>query len=393
MRAIVPDYIREAIRSLPPLPAAVQQLLTLVREPEVDFKRIVKVIESDQTLTVRTLRAANSAFYGASRQIQTVRQATVLLGREAIVNLALSISVMNLESSLNGAWAHHAEAFWRHSIATGTAARALAHAQRTCDPGEAFVAGLVHDIGKLVLLMHHGEMYADVLQQAQGEPLHAYEKEHLGIHHAAVGEALCIHWNLPDETTEAVAAHHDPNRQAPGTLAGVVGYANDLVKIARIGGSGNRYVELCPPARQLVRSMDVNTQETLLQALPQKVQDTEEVFRSTSTSEHPSPTGTGAVAVHLTDPATCEIIRLALRFHGYTPTGPDLPALSSGDGAATVVATVADADAPTTSAEPTLSFSSWAEAHMSADGRHLNIVALHDWLRDGLQHVSTAAAA
>lgn len=393
MRAIVPDYIREAIRSLPPLPAAVQQLLTLVREPEVDFRQIVKVIESDQTLTVRTLRAANSAFYGASRQIQTVRQATVLLGREAIVNLALSISVMNLESSLNGAWARHAEAFWRHSIATGTAARALAHAKRTCDPGEAFVAGLVHDIGKLVLLMHHGEMYADVLQHAQDQPLHAYEKEHLGIHHAAVGEALCIHWNLPDEITEAVAAHHDPNRQAPGTLAGVVGYANDLVKMARIGGSGNRYVELCPPVRQLVRSMDGPIQNTLLQALPQKVQDTEAVFRSTSSSEHPRPTGTGAVAVHLPHPAAREIVRIALHFHGYTPSGPDLPSVSSGDGAAAIVATIAAHEPAAASAAPTLAFNAWADAHLSDDGRYLNVAALHDWLHDGLPQGARAATA
>lgn len=393
MRAIVPDYIREAIRSLPPLPAAVQQLLTLVREPEVDFQQIVKVIESDQTLTVRTLRAANSAFYGASRQIQTVRQATVLLGREAIVNLALSISVMNIESSLNGAWARHAEAFWRHSIATGTAARALAHAQRTCDPGEAFVAGLVHDIGKLVLLMHHGELYADVLQQAQGQPHHTYEKEHLGIHHAAVGEALCIHWNLPDEITEAVAAHHDPSRQAPGTLAGMVGYANDLVKMARIGGSGNRYVELCPPARQLVRTMDARAQETLLHALPQKVQDTEEVFRSTRSGEIPSATGTGAVTVHLTDPAARELVRLALHFHGYSPTGPDIPALSSGDGVATVVATISDDGAPETSTGPALSFRAWAEAHISEDSPHLNIVALHDWLSSSLPQGTEATAA
>jgi len=90
MEPTVPDYILDSVRSLPPLPASVQRLLTIARDPDVDFREITQVIETDQTLTARTLRAANSAFYGVPRRVETVRQAAVLLGSDTLVNMALS---------------------------------------------------------------------------------------------------------------------------------------------------------------------------------------------------------------------------------------------------------------------------------------------------------------
>lgn len=372
----MPDYIREAIQSLPPLPASVQQLLTLSREPEVDFRQIVKVIESDQTLTVRTLRAANSAFYGASRQIQTVQQATVLLGRDAIVNLALSISVMNLERSLGDSWARHAANFWRHSIATGTAARWIARYVEGADAEEAFVAGLVHDIGKLVLLTHHGELYGDMLVSAQDAPLHEYEQEQLGIKHTAVGEALCIHWNLPENITDAVAAHHDKQRQAAGSLAQIVGYANDMVKLAQLGYSGNRFVSLHDRESHLILQMPDDAQQELLRTLPQKVAESEQIFSQNGAAQEmgqEQAEAKGSVSLEAASEREREALRLALMFNGYRPVGRGVS--SGGDGATSVVATLTDKDST-----PGAGYGAWRTSHVTADGDFINADELNKWL-------------
>ena len=98
--ATVPDYIHESVRTLPVLPTAVTRLLSLARDVNVDFREIARVIETDQTLTARTLRAANSPLNGVSRPVKTVRQATVLLGTDTIINLALGVSVISLQSGL-----------------------------------------------------------------------------------------------------------------------------------------------------------------------------------------------------------------------------------------------------------------------------------------------------
>ena len=100
VHSAIPSFVLDSVRSLPPLPAAVNKLLALAREPDADFRQITTVIETDQTLTARTLKASNSAIYGLPKRVETVRQATVLLGREALLSLAVGASVTSLQESL-----------------------------------------------------------------------------------------------------------------------------------------------------------------------------------------------------------------------------------------------------------------------------------------------------
>ena len=123
--AAVPDYIHESVRTLPVLPTAVTRLLSLARDINVDFREIARVIETDQTLTARTLRAANSPLNGVSRPVKTVRQAAVLLGADTIINLALGVSVISLQSGLYKNLPVDPNAFERHSIAVGHHAHAF----------------------------------------------------------------------------------------------------------------------------------------------------------------------------------------------------------------------------------------------------------------------------
>ena len=266
----VPDDIVDSIGTLPVLPTAVTRLLALTQNDEVSFRELASVVESDPTLMARTLRLANSPLYSTARQIKTVQQAMVLLGTEVIVNLAVGVSIVSIQVRLYERLPIDAEAFGRHSVAVALAARKLARHFKLPNPGEAFVVGLLHDIGKLVLLRHFGEAYARLMVRAQqGEKaLNELEQEVYELDHAVVGYALCRHWNLPCSMAEAVATHHAAT--LPRSLGDLVSKANDLVKTIQIGNSGNCYITAVQGQpgdliahgwlRELILSLPVETQ-------------------------------------------------------------------------------------------------------------------------------------
>ncbi|SHK66784.1 HDOD domain-containing protein [Rhodothermus profundi] len=322
MSASIPEYIYESVRSLPPLPAAVERLLAMSREPEVDFRKVSQVIESDPALTARILRAANSAFYGVSRRVQTVRQAIVLLGHEVIINLALGVSVLNLKRNLLKQWPGDPAAFWRHSLSVALLARELARQLKLADSEGAFVAGLLHDIGKLVLLSHHGVVYAQALLAARQspDPLFLLERELFDVDHAAAGYALCQHWNLPEALAQAVAEHHAEEPPASGTIAELVYDANELIKRLGLGDSGNAFTTLqtgpLPPHRRLT----FDRLRELIKQLVKELEHTEAILEGPSHREA-LPTlpsrSRGLVHLHLRDPQLVDLLRIVLWAMGY----------------------------------------------------------------------------
>ncbi|WP_397546189.1 HDOD domain-containing protein [Rhodothermus marinus] len=322
MSNAIPEYIYESVRSLPPLPAAVERLLAMSREPEVDFRKVSQVIESDPALTARILRAANSAFYGVSRRVQTVRQAVVLLGHEVVINLALGVSVLNLKRNLLKQWPGDPAAFWRHSLSVALMARELARQLKLTDTEGAFVAGLLHDIGKLVLLSHHGVVYAQTLLAARqsSDPLYLLERELFEVDHAAAGYALCQHWNLPEALAQAVAEHHADEPPASGTIAELVYDANELIKRLGLGDSGNAFTTLrtgpLPPHRRLT----FDRLQELVRQLISELEHTEAILEGPSHRDT-LPTlparSRGTVHLHLRDPQMVDLLRVVLWAMGY----------------------------------------------------------------------------
>ena len=125
MEQDVPGYIIECVTNLPPLPTVVDRLMELAHQENLNFRKLSDLVSTDPTLTARILRAANSAMYGASVQIQTVHQATVYLGEDTIINLALGVSVLGMQKRFRHEWPLGNEAFWRHNIGVASAARIL----------------------------------------------------------------------------------------------------------------------------------------------------------------------------------------------------------------------------------------------------------------------------
>ena len=388
----VPSQILSSVRSLPPLPVAVTRLLALARNPNVAFSEIIQVIESDQTLTARTLRAANSSLYGVSRRVQTVQQAVVLLGRNTITNMALGVSVMSAQTDARKEWPINASAFARHSIAVATMARTLAEHLGLPHPEEAFVAGLLHDIGKLVLLDYARDLYSGVLQAAQRgqRPLHLLEQNIFKTDHAAVGYALCAHWNIPKALSRAVAEHHADAYPAAGSIACAVRDANELVKMMQIGDGGNAYVELHASADVPHRRIAADRLRALLLELPAKVQEVESIFGASTASGVPEVSAKERPHVYLQIAAEEQqhLAACVLLSMGYRPVlAGDTAAPDALDDQTLLGGFISDL--PEVTARqiayqqrgiPVLNFASWHNESTQARSSLVNVVRLRAWL-------------
>lgn len=222
--------------SLPSIPALGLELLSIIRKPidSIDMRELVSLVEKDPTLVARILRVSNSVYYGVRREVTSVRHAITLVGLDETINYLnfyLIKAVMPECPTLNH---FSADDFWSHSWSTAVAARMLGRPQLlvTALPGELYLAGLLHDIGKVVLAVHMTEDFEKALEMAHVTqiPLHEAEKHIFGVDHALLGAHLLDNWNLPGWILDAVAFHHDPG-ESPAEhqeMAMLIQFANSV---------------------------------------------------------------------------------------------------------------------------------------------------------------------
>jgi putative nucleotidyltransferase with HDIG domain len=202
---------------LPTLPAATVRLATLINDPTAGAPEFVKVIKPDIALTANVLKLSNSAYFGLSREITSVRQAITLLGTKRIFELAASASFARvLPESIPG-YEVEAAQFWKHCVAVAALSERFAYVLGLPTPDLTFTAGLLHDIGKLALGLFLKEHENEVMSRVRtGEvSLINVEKEVLGTDHAELGGAVSDHWQLPAAIRFAAVWHHQPNAAPP----------------------------------------------------------------------------------------------------------------------------------------------------------------------------------
>jgi putative nucleotidyltransferase with HDIG domain len=220
-----------AQRNLPTIPAVLGRLMTLVDSESASARELLDVVEQDQALTGRILRLANSAFFGQSRQVATIPRAILLLGFSTVRNLALGVKVW--EALAGGVARQRLEALWAHAVVTAVATRHLAARLRVGDPDEAFTAGLLHDVGRIVIAGRFREAYWDVTDGVPpGDGVDAVERATFGVDHAEVAGWLFEAWNLPPLIVEAVRQHHAPSPK-PG-LPLLLAAANRLLALSDV---------------------------------------------------------------------------------------------------------------------------------------------------------------
>jgi two-component system, cell cycle response regulator len=232
MPARVKDWSRiiEEARGLPAVAAVVTSVMNTVVE-ESSAKELAAVIEKDSSVTTRMLKVINSAYYGLSGHVSTVSHAVPLLGVQVVKNIVLTFSVLDVfdQGRKDGG---DIQKLWEHSFATAAASRLIARRMDYPDAEEALVAGLLHDIGVLVLVKHDIEDWRDAVREAQekGEPLADAEQRRLGITHAEIGALLAEKWNLPEILVVPVRYHHDD--ALPAELSRQARRLTDIVHVA-----------------------------------------------------------------------------------------------------------------------------------------------------------------
>lgn len=219
-------------------PDVCMRVFELIHSPLTGTREIAAVVGVDPSLTARLLRIANSAFYGFSGKIDTISRAVTVIGTTELYQLVLSVSAVQTFTNIPNELVKM-DTFWRHSIYTGLLARALAVRASVLHPERLFVAGLMHDIGSLVLYHQHPEAMRDILLLAEGdeEVLYQAELERFQFTHAGIGGELMNRWRLPVELVEAVTWHHEPEKAEQASMeAHILHLAGHLVNES---GQGN----------------------------------------------------------------------------------------------------------------------------------------------------------
>ena len=215
------DLLGRVLQSprLPSIPTVALKVIDLAQQPDVEFSDIAEAIQHDPGLSTKILKTVNSPFYGQAREISTVSRALQVLGLNSVKTLALGFSLVgNLQSSQGTDFDH--VAYWRRSLYTATAARTLSRRAGIVQQEEAFIGGLLQDMGMVALSQSLGDEYAAVLEKAGGDhtSLRRHEVEVLGLDHAEVGGALAETWGLPPVLIAPIRHHEEPDNAAPELL-------------------------------------------------------------------------------------------------------------------------------------------------------------------------------
>ena len=222
------------IENLPTLPTVYAEVDRLCKNPDVSADELSNVIESDPSITLKLLNLSNSAFFGFTRTIKSVRDAISLLGNQT-VNIAIFEATKDLKNSAG----LDKNNFWVHSAAVGSVTRFLTKKLKL-DREEGFTAGIVHDMGKIVLDALYSDFYGEVLSRVEEAniSLYAAEQEVMGLNHSLIGRELAETWNLPPELTEAIAFHHRPARAEKDPEIASLVHLGDAISRKLGAGSG-----------------------------------------------------------------------------------------------------------------------------------------------------------
>ena len=259
MTAIDEDQLLAFVDKMPAFRNSVQHLLQLAADINADSRQIVQVIETDPLMTVKILKVINSPFYGLAQKISSVQRAVVHLGINTVKNMALSVAAIGMLPAQNKA-NFDTYAFLLHSLTTAALCKILADRQKVplLQVSDYFVAGLLHDFGKIVFAEFVPDTYIQVLHIAseRNVPLYQVETDMLGLNHSQAGNLLAEHWGLADDLKEAINHHHGEHLHIP--LSDCLFAANQISKKLAFGFAGNRVIEAFPSDTEQYFGMDLD---------------------------------------------------------------------------------------------------------------------------------------
>lgn len=264
--------------SLPSAPIVVQKLNALLDSDRAGNAEVARVVETDQAFTARVLRVVNSPFYGFTRQITSVTEAITMLGLNTLHQLLLTTSMVNAFAGRIAG--KQLTEFWRHSFGVGVLAKHILYNSGEDSRREAFIAGILHDMGRLVFM----QMDVDTFTRFYYEELRALdlkaEEETFGIDHQQLGRLLAEKWNFPERLVAVIGGHHTPmDAVGPRSLTASVHLADLLAHTLNIGSSGTFYVAaFCPESWSIV-AMSQQKLELVIRESLQEIESAGGLFR------------------------------------------------------------------------------------------------------------------
>ncbi|HTP04412.1 MAG TPA: HDOD domain-containing protein [Nitrospirota bacterium] len=226
------------------LPMVYERLNLAINNPRTSISDITRVLTEDQGLTTRILKLANSPMFGFHKDVDTITKAVTIIGTQQLRDLALAISVIGVFKSIPEDMINMTS-FWEHSISCGIVARILATYRRETNVERFFVAGMLHDVGQLILCTRAPELIRDMIERSKesGKPHFAIQREELGFDHGDVGGGLLKRWRIPSIIAEPVTCHHAPSRANLYPIETAIIHTSDVIAQAlQIGFVGETYV-------------------------------------------------------------------------------------------------------------------------------------------------------
>jgi putative nucleotidyltransferase with HDIG domain len=274
------ERIAAMVGDLPSLPHVAAKVMELIHDSSSSAADLEKLIASDQAMTARLLRVANSVFYGVRGQVSTLSRAIVIIGFSTLRSLVLTGVSEGMHTGRRSCFKD--KILWEHSLAAALAARTVAQACRYGSAEEAYVGGLLHDIGKVVLDANVPQEYQLVLEKVYNEQQSFIDAEHevLGFDHTEVGALVARRWNLAPPLVEAVRLHHEPmGAEIDPTLCAIVSLANSLCVKLGIGPERNPDLALESLDAALMLELPAGRLEEIAATVREKVAEQASVFQ------------------------------------------------------------------------------------------------------------------
>lgn len=228
------DRVLRNLSELPPMPQIVFKALEIIDDSNSDTKRVANLIETDPAIATKVLKMANSAYYGMSGKVTSIQHASVVLGYKTLGELITLAAASSLLGSRLHGYDLDSGALWQHSLGVAFGSKFIARHKNPSLENNAFSAGLIHDVGKLVLdrpVLNRKKLFDEFLEGGEWSFFSA-EKKILGFDHAEIGYDICEHWKIPDILAKAIRYHHNPWQDGQDELVAIVFMADTIAHMA-----------------------------------------------------------------------------------------------------------------------------------------------------------------
>ena len=231
------DELLKAVQDLPPMPKVLFKIQKLLLDPYSDTQQIAGYIETDQALAAKVLKMANSPFYGMTGKVSTIQHAAIILGFQTLSELTTMAGFSAIMGRKLPGYGYHSNELWKHSLAVALASKLIAEKINPELVNDAFTAGLLHDLGKLILdpYVQDQREALDEFIENENQTFLIAEKQILGFDHAEIASEICSHWKYPESLTQAIKYHHIPSESNGSEMAFILHIAD---YIAVLSGSG-----------------------------------------------------------------------------------------------------------------------------------------------------------